>query len=47
MNETEAFITQLCGRPRRCDFHCRGESNRDVVCVIIVMLSWKGAGWEN
>ena len=21
--------------------------NRDVVCVIIVMLSWKGAGWEN
>ena len=28
MNETEAFITQLCRRPARCDFHCRGESRR-------------------
>ena len=31
------------GGGRRCDFHCRGESRRGF--VIIVMLSWKDAGW--
>ena len=36
MNETEAFITQLCGRPGRCDFHCRGDlfmPHPDLPCI--------------
>ena len=37
MNETEAFITQLCESPGRCDFHCRGELRRAGM--------HHGAGW--
>ena len=51
MNETKAFITQLCGAIIGMGGLYSGGPvitivvvNRDVVCVMIVMLSWRGAG---
>ena len=44
MNESEAFITQLCKRPGRCDFHCRGESRRGLRDHCDVKLERCGVG---
>ena len=44
MNESEALRNFVRGPG---DVISIDVVNRDLFCVIIMMLSWKGAGWEN